>query len=138
MAWWNPIMTTGTRLGSDNPFELFNSWEGFLNQYVIPETEIIRERGPGENIQMGEWYLTKDQHGGWFLSYVVNSSGYIYFVRLYRDTSPLYQPWKWDWSSGGKDGWGSKSKYHYKVDFDQAKMSWDFINWKDNPFISFK
>ena len=160
MTRWHPnYPATGNRNMSDNPFELFDSWEDFLSHYVTDKNEIIRRGGPGDAIQKGEWYLSSadaiitsqiptqwNDTDGWFLSYVsLNSpSGasneYIEFVKLFRDTPAEpngREPWKWQWDSGDKDAWGSL-KYHYKVDFDQLKMSWDFINWNDNPFISFK
>lgn len=148
MTWWNPTSLSLTK-GLVNPFESFDTWEDFLSHYTTDENEIIREGGPGDAIQAGEWYLTTtdekpiDKHSEyaeWFLSYVRSSSGTISFVKLFRDT-PLIpnepKPWKWHWDSGDRDGWGSH-KFHYKVDFAQSKMSWDFINWNSNPFISFK
>ena len=156
MPRWNPDTYN---YHGDNPFEQFDSWENFLNQFATDENKIIRKGGPGSAIQAGEWYLTTpswldekpNEDTPWFLSYISDDNNGIMFVKLFRDTPPSPNPHPkydgksnsnnlphhWEWDRGTKNGWGSYDM-HFKVDFDQLKKSWDFINWISNPFSSVK
>ena len=130
---WNPYSRKG-----EKPFQQFNTWGDFLEHYAVPKNEIIRKGGPGDAIQAGEWYLTKNKigEGEWFISYVgqngkrtrISTVPYNLDKTLNLETDNRYG----EWWSGDKDGWGD-AKYHYKVDIEDI-FNFDFLNWKDDPF----
>ena len=132
---WNPYSRKG-----ENPFQQFNTWGDFLEHYAVPKNEIVRKGGPGDDIQAGEWYLTKNKIGvgEWFISYVGQNGKRIKISRL-PDNLDYGTPRNLDtdnrygvWWPGDKDGWGD-AKYHYKVDIEDI-FNFDFLNWEDDPF----
>ena len=151
---WNPYDMDGAVM----PFEEFKSWRELIEHYVVPQNEIVREGGPGDAIQAGEWYLTYSPqndapdpldlfHGAdWFISYVGPDGlritywvvgEYETFNTIPPDTSVIETLTA---SAGGashprggtKDGWGQRI-YHYKVEIEDIS-NFVFLNWiNENP-----
>ena len=136
---WNPY-SVGDKDGAAMPFEEFKSWEELIEHYVVPKNEIVRDKGPGDAIQAGEWYLTyastyhpkSSASKDWYICYVGQGGKWIKYWKIPTDLSVTETLTGATSQSGSKDGWGSW-RYHYKVDIDNL-AKFDFINWKDeNP-----
>ena len=127
---WNPYDMDGAVM----PFEEFKSWRELIEHYVVPQNEIVREGGPGDAIQAGEWYLTSSSPSAlnpskkeWVICYVGPNGHQIKYRNLGKLLSQGIDPKDKYWDSGAKDGWGWW-KYHYKVDIEDV-LNFDFLNW---------
>ena len=123
---WNPYSLKG-----EKPFKQFDTWAEFIEHYVVPDNEILRDGGPGEARQAGEWYLTQDS-SQWYLSYIGEDGWLIKIILVPLNLEQPIYPMNIAEHQGGKDDWGGNT-HHYKVDIGNI-WNFDFINWKDeNP-----
>ena len=130
-----------------DPFSYFTTQQEFIDFFTQDKNLIVKERGPGDAVGKGEWYLTKEGKGNasYFLSRVRNRrkqmgalpNPAIDFVRLRGDRIlAMHMRQLGPWEYGHRDSWSSNCTQHWKVDFDDIlKMKpWSFMNWTDeNP-----
>ena len=134
---WNPYDKIGVM-----PFQQFNTWKDFMEHYVVPKNVILRGRGPGDEIQAGEWYLTptpesvqiEEGYNKLYLSYVGPDGFSIRIIEVPSNTDKTindsFSTHRWNSWKGTKDGWGKDWDIHYKVDIEDV-VNFDFLNWRN-------